>query len=114
MIFSNINIDPINILQLAETESRVWLEVQATIPHRASTEGEGPLDTLPDISGRWCFTDGSWKERDLFLGQGCYSTLEGFDGLMGARNTRASISSLHSEVDAFIWAMESMKNLRQF
>ena len=50
--------------------------------------------------------------------QGWYSTLEscddGFDGLMGARNTRASLSPLHAEVEEFIWAMECMQNLRQF
>ena len=33
---------------------------------------------------------------------------------MGARNTRASQSPLHSEMEAFIWAMECMRNLRQF
>ena len=33
---------------------------------------------------------------------------------MGARNTRASLSPLHAEVEALIWAMECMRNLRQF
>ena len=33
---------------------------------------------------------------------------------MGARNTRASLTPLHSEVEALIWAMECMKNLRQY
>ena len=40
--------------------------------------------------------------------------MEGFDGLMGARNTRASMSPLHAEVEVLIWAMESMRNLRLF
>ena len=35
------------------------------------------------IPGRWCFTDGSCKENDIFSRQGWYSTREGFDGLMG-------------------------------
>ena len=43
-----------------------------------------------------------------------YSTHEGFDGLMGAMNIRASQSPLHSEIEALIWAMECMRNLRQF
>ena len=72
------------------------------------------LQVLPNIPGRWCFTDGSWKEIDILSGQGWYSTLEGFAGLMGARNTRASLTPLHSEVEALIWAMECMKNLRQY
>ena len=40
------------------------------------------VTTLPSIPGRWCFTDGSWKDNDLHLGQGWYITLEGFDGLL--------------------------------
>ena len=47
-------------------------------------------------------------------GQWWYSTLESFDGLVGARNTRASHSSLYSEIEALICAMECMRNLRQF
>ena len=43
-----------------------------------------------------------------------YSTLAGFDGLLGAKNVRASISPLHSEVEALIWEIECMRNLRQF
>ena len=33
---------------------------------------------------------------------------------MGARNVRASLSPLHAEMEALLWAMECMKNLRQF
>ena len=71
------------------------------------------LTTLPSIPGRWCFTDGSWKENDCFSRQGWYSTLEGFDGLMGAINVRASLSPLHMKVEALIWAMKCVRNLRQ-
>ena len=31
-----------------------------------------------------------------------------------ARNVRAALSPLHAEVEALIWAMECMRNLRQF
>ena len=65
-------------------------------------------------TGRWCFIDGSWKDKDVFSGQGWFSTLPGFDGLLGARNVCACLSPLHSEVEALIWAMECMRNLRQF
>lgn len=34
--------------------------------------------------------------------------------MMGARNTMASLSPLHAEIEAFIRALESMRNLRQF
>ena len=50
----------------------------------------------------------------MFSGQGWFSTLSGFDGLLGARNVRACLSPLHSELEALIWAIECMKNLRQF
>ena len=53
-------------------------------------------------------------KNEPYSGQGWYSTMEGFDGLMGARNVRTSLSPLHSEVEALIWAMECMRNLRQF
>ena len=70
--------------------------------------------TMPSILGRWCFMVGSWKEGDTFSGQGWYNTLEGFDGLLGARNVRASLSPLHAEMEALLWAMVCMRNLRQF
>ena len=34
--------------------------------------------------------------------------------LLGARNVRASLSPFHAEMEAVFWAMEYMKNLRQF
>ena len=64
--------------------------------------------------GCWCFIDGSWKDKEPYSGQGWYSIFEGFEGLMGARNIRASLSPLHSEMEALICAMECMRNLRQF
>ena len=57
---------------------------------------------------------GSWKENDVFSGQGWLSTLEGFASLLGARNVRACLTPLHAEMEALLWAMECMKNLRQF
>jgi len=111
-VFSNLDMDPMDTLELAGTESTLWTEAQILneqriIPQQVDT-------TLPSIPGRWCFTDGSWKEGDIFSGQGWLSTLEGFEGLLGARNVRASISPLHAEMEALLWAMECMRNLRQF
>lgn len=36
-------------------------------------------------------------------------TLEGLDGLNGAQNTKPSISLLYSELEAFIWAIASIR-----
>ena len=33
---------------------------------------------------------------------------------MGARNVRASLSPLHAEMEALLWAKECMRNLSQF
>ena len=42
-----------------------------------------------------------------------FSTLPDFEGLLGAKNVRACLTPLHSEMDELIWATEYMKNLRQ-
>ena len=111
-VFSNLDIDPRETFNLAELESTLWAEVQVTTNPRVAHE----VQIRPNIrsTGRWCFTDGSWKDMDLFSGQGWLSTLPGFGGLLGARNVRASLSPLHAEFEALIWAMGCMKNLRQF
>ena len=111
-VFSNLEIDPRDTLKLAETESTLWAEAQLLKDQKMGAETQVTLP--PSIPGRWCFTDGSWKEGDMFSGQGWFSTLIGFAGLMGARNVRASLSPLHAEFEALLWAIECMRNLRQF
>ena len=107
-----MDIGPRETLKLAELESSLLTEAQVgNDPTRGlSVQTSPPLAT----PGRWYFLDGSWKDKDLFSGKGWYSTLPGFDGLLGARNIRTCLSPLHSEVEALIWTMECMKNLRQF
>ena len=34
--------------------------------------------------------------------------------MLGTRNVRESLSPLHAEMEVLIWAMECMKNLRQY
>ena len=111
-MFSNLDIDLRKTLRLAEVESTLWAEAQVINNHRLAQE----VHVRPNLgtTERWCFTDGSWKDKDLFSGQGWFSTLPRFDGLLRARNVRACLSSLHSEMEALIWAMECMRNLRQF
>ncbi|XP_056858420.1 uncharacterized protein LOC130507790, partial [Raphanus sativus] len=105
----NFDVDPRDTLKLAETEAALWLDAQ-------NTNTQIQVRQIAEITpasrlGRWCFTDGSWKDNDKTSGQGWYSILEGFDSLMGARNVRACLSPLHAEVEALIWAMECMRNL---
>ena len=84
--------DPRDTLKLAETEFTLWVE--AHILNEQKTVPQLEVTTLPSIPGRWCCTDGSWKEDDIFSGQGWFSTLEGFEGLMEARNEWATLSLL--------------------
>ena len=97
---------------MAETESTLWAETHILNEQRIVPHVE--VITLPSIPRRWYFTDGSSKENDIFSGQGWLSTLEGFDGLIEARNVRASLSPLHAEMEALLWVMKCMRNLRQF
>ena len=98
-----LDIDPKDTLRLAETESLLWAEAQISLTQGTiQTRSPGEAIVLA-ITGRWCFTDRSWKNQDNYSGQRWYSTLEGFDGLMEARNTRASQSPFHSEIESLIW-----------
>ena len=111
-VFCNLDIDQRDTLKLAETESTLWAEAHIVNEQRTISHVE--VTYLPSIPGRWCFTNGSSKENVIFSGQCWFNTLEGFDGLMGARNVRVSLSPLHAEMEALLWVMECMRNLRQF
>ena len=72
-VFSNLDMDPRETLKLAKTESTPWAEAQVMNTQRAVQSAE--VTTLPSILGCWYFTDGSWKENDIFSRKGWYSTL---------------------------------------
>lgn len=63
-VFSNLDIDPIETLKLAETESVLWKEAQDKNTRITTAPLQNP--TLPSIPGRWCFLDGAWKENEFF------------------------------------------------
>ena len=111
-VFSNIDVDPRDTVKLAELESTRWTENQVLRNQRVAPDIQN--SSIQTNTRRWCFIDGSWTDKAVFSGQGWFSTLPGFDGLLGARIVRACLSPLHSEVEALIWAMECMRNLRQF
>ena len=56
-VFSNLDIDPMDTLKLAETESKLWEEAQVLNEQR--TEPRPMVTSLLRIPGRWCFIDGS-------------------------------------------------------
>ena len=51
-----------------------------------------------------------------FSRQDWFSTLPGFgsEGLLGAKNVRPCLLLFHMEMEALIWAIEYMKNLKQY
>ena len=98
-----MDIDHKDTLKLAETESSLWAEAQNLLIHTLDDSFLPVEPMVQAIPSKRCFTDGSWKTKEPFSGQRWYSTLEDFDGLVGARNTRAAQSPLHSEIEALIW-----------
>ena len=56
----------------------------------------------------------TYSQGKIMSNDDVFSTLPGFEGLLGARNVRTCLTPLHSEMDALIWTTEYMKNLRQF
>ncbi|KAG7564671.1 Ribonuclease H-like superfamily [Arabidopsis suecica] len=108
--------DPLEVLRLAEKEAQSWQLAQ----NELHTDNYGFLDNenrnrVREISlesnylGYRCFTDGSWKGTDTFSGTGWYCTSSnGEMPTMGAANIRRSLSPLHTEVEALLWAMKCM------
>ena len=60
--------NPRDTLKLAATKSTLWTETHILNKHK--TVPQVKVTTLPSIPGRWCFTHGSWKKKDIFFGQG--------------------------------------------
>lgn len=63
MVFSIIHVNPRDTLQLVESESTLWNEAHAALKQTATQPREEELSILPQISGRLCFTNSSWKIR---------------------------------------------------
>ncbi|KAG7548661.1 Ribonuclease H-like superfamily [Arabidopsis suecica] len=115
-IFENIDTDPVEVLRLAEKEAQLWQSAQIELHN----ENHGSVDLVnqdrvrdisleAEYSGYRCFVDGSWKESDKFSGTGWFCTSSnGEPPTMGAANLRRSLSPLHAEVEALLWAMKCM------
>ena len=64
-VFSNLDVDSRETLRLAEVESTLWAEAHIINDHRLTRD----VQVRPDLgtTRRWCFTDGSWKDKDFFF-----------------------------------------------
>ncbi|KAG7588883.1 Powdery mildew resistance protein RPW8 domain [Arabidopsis suecica] len=108
--------DPLEVLRLAEKEAQLWQSAQIELHN----ENHGFVDLVNRIrvrdvplesnySGCRYFVDGSWKESDKFSGTGWFCTSSnGEPPIMGVANLRRSLSPLHAEVEALLWAMKCM------
>lgn len=108
-IFNNKIGSPPQFLRTAEIEGTLWAEAQIKEGiNRGSSFGGSP--NLQGVNR--CYVDGAWKEQDPFTGQGWfYRNERSTDTMMGAMSIRRSLSPLHAECEALIWAMECMKTL---
>ncbi|XP_010431405.1 PREDICTED: uncharacterized protein LOC104715719 [Camelina sativa] len=117
-VFENITERPEEVIRIAEGEALSWQQAQEE-GDDADSIGQ-PLVVEPSFrrtpfslpmvfTGVRCFVDGSWKSGDRFAGAGwvCTKPQDPMPS-MGATNFRRSLSPLHAEVEAFIWAMRCM------
>ncbi|XP_010468192.1 PREDICTED: uncharacterized protein LOC104748214 [Camelina sativa] len=117
-VFENIVERSEDIVLVAAGEASAWqqaqvegdLETYPTPPVVSGSPVKVVAAALPTaFSGYRCFLDGSWKAGDLFAGAGWWCTsFQSASPTMGAMNFRRSLSPLHAEVEAFIWAMRYM------
>ncbi|XP_023634315.1 uncharacterized protein LOC111829462 [Capsella rubella] len=108
------------VVQVARDEARIWHDAQieeVDIPlvlpvdrqQRVSGVTGRNVQLPPLLAGSRCFIDGSWKDSDIYAGLGwfCQSAMEA-PPIMGASNRYRSLSPLHAEVEALVWAMRCM------
>ncbi|XP_010513536.1 PREDICTED: uncharacterized protein LOC104789557 [Camelina sativa] len=112
-LFGNLDSNSLAILRLAEDEAKSWVLAQeddlvlvTTAPAEVRRPGIGSVGVPRSLSSYTCFVDGSWKATDRFAGRGWFCTSPWGDApTMGAANHRRSLSPLHAEIEALVWAM---------
>lgn len=66
---------------------------------------ERRIPKSPDKGLRDGVLQKDFRRIRIYSGRSWYSTLDGFEGLVGARNTRSSLSLLHADFEFFILVM---------
>ncbi|CAG7897157.1 unnamed protein product, partial [Brassica rapa] len=101
------NRDPLELVRYAESECQAWYSAKDSTPTPPQTHmvEETQVLSLENI----CMVDGSWTSMDQCSGIGwVWKDDRGKIQLMGTKNVRRHETSLHSELEASRWAMESM------
>ncbi|XP_056846552.1 uncharacterized protein LOC130497630 [Raphanus sativus] len=108
----NKNGNPHEVLRRAEVEGTLSADAQLLLQkNQGQFQTEINWQYMEDT--RICFVDGGWREQDIYTGQGWYCRkMDSEDVMMGTMNLRRSLSPLHAECEALIWAMKCMKNLQ--
>ncbi|XP_018511975.2 uncharacterized protein LOC103853843 [Brassica rapa] len=106
-LFRGIDRNPLELVRYAEGECQAWYNARDTVPNlpNAQTNEETQILRLSNI----CMVDGSWTSTAQFSGMGwVWKDTLGKIQLMGSRKLQRRETSLHSELEALKWAMESM------
>lgn len=104
-LFKNLDRDPREILQIADTEATLLLSAQSTGQESKHVNLVSSTD-FAIVRDPQCYIDGLWKAEDSFYGLGWFYLQSAEAGvLMGARNVHWSLSPLHVGLEALIWAM---------
>ena len=99
-------------MRRAKVESTIWNGAQVLAPEQHGISPLGDNGQSMEHT-RVCYVDGAWRQQDVCTGQGWYCRTRGTsDVMMGAMNLHCSLSPLHAECEALIWAMECMKTLQ--
>ncbi|XP_048613313.1 uncharacterized protein LOC125587176 [Brassica napus] len=87
-LFRGINRDPLELVRYAESECQAWYNARDSVPVLPNVQ---TIEEPQVLSLGWVWKDAIDKIQ-----------------LMGSRNLRRRETSLHSELEALKWAMESM------
>jgi len=106
---------PIDILRHAENKEQVWQLAQVKFLDENQAQEAGNIHYQPwveflrgTVSGYQYFIDGSWKESHRFAGLGCFCSFPYVRTQEMGANLRRSLTSLHTEVEVLVWAMQCM------
>ncbi|XP_010468436.1 PREDICTED: uncharacterized protein LOC104748506 [Camelina sativa] len=105
-VFKGVEAEPMDIINEATNDKLLWEEAKSFAVNLLPPQPP-PEDRVTSVC---CKVDGSWKSSDPLEGLGWwYGTHNDRTLLLGARSLRCSPSSLHSEFNALLWAMESLR-----
>ena len=107
-LFRGISREPEELIRYAQSECNAWFDA-----NRNESDDTDPPQHIGDIQGvsleNICLVDGSWTEDSQYSGLGwVWLDGTGQEQLLGLRNKQRRLSSVHSELEALIWAMENM------